>query len=67
VKYSQPLIKYIYQGVFCNILVYKKAQIYNILKSLHLSFQKGKSSYPEASEREKTVEALKKTPTRKRK
>jgi hypothetical protein len=37
------------------------------LKSLHLSFQKGKGSYPEASEWEETVEALKKTPTRKRK
>jgi transposase len=46
-------------------IAYKKAQIYNILKSLHLSFQKGKGSYPEASERAETVEALKKTPTRK--
>lgn len=41
---------------------YKKAQIYNILKGLNLTFQKGKGIYPEASEREEKVVALKKTP-----
>jgi transposase len=44
---------------------YKKAQIYNILKDLNLSFQKGKGIYPESMEREEKVEALKKTSTRK--
>jgi len=37
------------------------------LKSLHLSFQKGKGSYPEASEWEETVEALKKNSNKKEK
>lgn len=41
---------------------YKKAQIYNILKSLGLTFQKGKGIYPETKDREEKVEALKKTP-----
>ena len=45
---------------------YKKAQIYNILKALGLTFQKGKGIYPEAKEREGKVAALKKTPRRKR-
>ena len=45
---------------------YKKAQIYNILKSLSLTFQKGKGVYPEAIEREEKLNALKKTSTRKR-
>lgn len=40
---------------------YKKAQIYNILKDLNLTFQKGKGIYPEAINREEKVEALKKT------
>lgn len=44
---------------------YKKAQIYNILKGLNLTFQKGKGIYPEAIQREEKVEALKKTSTRK--
>lgn len=42
-------------------ITYKKAQIYNILKSLGLSFQKGKGIYPEAAQREEAVIALKKT------
>jgi transposase len=42
---------------------YKKAQIYNILKDLNLTFQKGKGIYPEAIEREEKVETLKKTST----
>ena len=41
---------------------YKKAQIYNILKKLGLTFQKGKGIYPEAQDREEKVDALKKTP-----
>lgn len=44
---------------------YKKAQIYNILKQLGLTFQKGKGIYPEAKEREEKLTALKKTPRRK--
>jgi transposase len=40
---------------------YKKAQIYNILKNLGLTFQKGKGIYPEAEDREEKVDALKKT------
>jgi transposase len=45
---------------------YKKAQIYNILKGLNLTFQKGKGVYPEAEGRKEKVEALKKTSKRKR-
>lgn len=41
---------------------YKKAQIYNILRKLGLTFQKGKGIYPEAEDRAEKVEALKKTP-----
>ena len=41
---------------------YKKAQIYNILKKLGLTFQKGKGIYPEAEDRAEKVDALKKTP-----
>ena len=44
---------------------YKKAQIYNILKGLNLTFQKGKGIYPEAVEREEKVVVLKKTSRRK--
>jgi transposase len=42
-------------------VVYKKAQIYNIIHTLGFSFQKGKGYYPEMEEREAQVEALKKT------
>jgi len=45
---------------------FKKAQIYNILKSLNLTFQRGKGFYPEAKEREEKVVELKKTSRRKR-
>jgi transposase len=41
---------------------YKKAQIYNILRGLGLSFQKGKGVYPEAAERDESLGILKKTP-----
>jgi transposase len=42
---------------------YKKAQIYNILKSIGLTYQKGKASYPEADEaaRQEFIGELKKT------
>lgn len=42
---------------------YKQAQIYNILRSLGLSYQKGKGKYPEANkeQQEKFKESLKKT------
>jgi transposase len=40
---------------------YKKAQIYNLLHVLGLSFQRGRASYPEANEREEQVMAIKKT------
>jgi transposase len=40
---------------------YRKAQIYNILHSIGLSFQKGKGYYPEAENREEAISAIKKT------
>jgi transposase len=46
---------------------YKKAQIYNILKGLNLTFQKGKGIYPEAIKREEKIAVLKKTSRRTRK
>ena len=46
-------------------VVYKKAQIYNILKRLGLTFQKGKGIYPESKEREEKLSVLKKTSRRK--
>ncbi|MDP3313365.1 helix-turn-helix domain-containing protein [Lutibacter sp.] len=46
-------------------IVYKKAQIYNILKNMGLTFQKSKGFYPEAKERAEKVDALKKTSRRK--
>ena len=42
-------------------IVYKKAQIYNILKDMGLTFQKSKGFYPEARERAEELEVLKKT------
>jgi transposase len=45
---------------------YKKAQIYNILHSLGLSYQKGKGYFPEAANREEQVETIKKTSTTRR-
>jgi transposase len=48
-------------------LEYKKAQIYNIIHSLGLSYQKGKGIFPEADQekRETFKEGLKKTARRK--
>ncbi len=43
-------------------VVYKKAQIYNILKKLGLTFQKAKGIYPEAADRQEKIADLKKTP-----
>ena len=40
---------------------YKKAQVYNLLRKLGFTFQRGKAFYPEVSEREETVTAIKKT------
>ena len=46
---------------------YKKAQIYNIIKSLGFSYQKGKGIFPEANEQKQETfkEGLKKTARRK--
>jgi transposase len=48
-------------------LEYKKAQIYNIIKSLGFSYQKGKGIFPEADEQKQEIfkEGLKKTARRK--
>jgi len=45
---------------------YQRAQIYNVLKKLGFSYQKGKAKYPEANEqaRKEFKEALKKTSRR---
>jgi transposase len=40
---------------------YKKANIYNILHSLGLSYQKGRGFFPEKANREIQIEAIKKT------
>jgi transposase len=47
-------------------ILYKKAQIYNIIKSLGFSHQKGRGIFPEKSEEKQEVfkEALKKTARR---
>jgi transposase len=44
-------------------IAYRKAQVYNILKSIGLTYQKGRGTYPESDEvaREMFKEALKKT------
>jgi transposase len=46
---------------------YKKAQVYNLLRKLGFTFQRGKAFYPEASERGEIVSAIKKTSRTKRK
>ena len=46
-------------------VVYKKAQIYNIIHDMGLTYKKGKGIYPEAKDREPIVEELKKTSRRK--
>lgn len=49
-------------------IIYKKAQIYNIIKTLGFSYQKGRGLFPETSseKQEAFKEALKKTARRKR-
>ena len=47
-------------------IAYKKAQIYNILADLGLSFQKSKGFYPEAQGRDEKVEMIKKNSKKKR-
>ncbi len=42
-------------------VVYKKANIYNILEELGMRFQKSKGYYPEAKDRSEKASALKKT------
>jgi transposase len=42
-------------------VLYKKAQIYNLLRKLGFTFQRGKAFYPEAGQRDETVAAIKKT------
>ena len=42
-------------------VLYKKAQIYNLLRKLGFTYQRGKAFYPESSEREEAVAAIKKT------
>jgi transposase len=44
---------------------YKKAQIYNIIANMGLTYKKGKGIYPETKDREPIVEELKKTSRRK--
>jgi transposase len=51
------VLEYI-RTAFC--VDYKKAQIYNILHSIGLSFQKGKGFFPEAEDRAESVAAIKK-------
>lgn len=44
---------------------YKKAQIYNIIADLGLTYKKGKGLYPESKDREPIIDELKKTSRRK--
>jgi transposase len=57
--WSGPLVIDYIQNTFG--ISYKKAQIYNLLRGLGLTFQRSKAFYPEASEREEIVTAIKKT------
>jgi transposase len=59
--WTGPMVKeYIYKQFG---IAYKKAQIYNIIKALGFTYQKGRGTYPEASQqaKEEFSEALKKT------
>jgi transposase len=42
-------------------VTYHKAQTYNILHSINLTYQKGKCYFPEAKDRADTIDAIKKT------
>ena len=59
--WSGPLLKEYIRNQWG--IEYKKAQIYNIIKALGFSYQKGRGSYPEADRkaRQEFVEGLKKT------
>jgi transposase len=46
---------------------YKKAQVYNLLRRFGFTYQRGKAFYPEPSEREERVSAIKKTSRTRRK
>jgi transposase len=56
--WSGPLVIDYIQNTFD--VSYKKAQVYNLLHKLGITFQRGKAFYPEASEREEIVKAIKK-------
>lgn len=57
--WSGPLVAAYVQRTFG--VSYKKAQVYNLLHALGFSYQRGKAFYPEASERQEAVAAIKKT------
>ena len=63
--WSGPLVIDYIQKTFG--ISYKKAQVYNLLRKLGFTFQRSKAFYPEASEREEIVVAIKKTSRTKRK
>ena len=42
-------------------VLYKRAQVYNLLRKLGFTFHRGKAFYPEALDREEGVAAIKKT------
>ncbi|MDR2057386.1 MAG: helix-turn-helix domain-containing protein [Dysgonamonadaceae bacterium] len=62
--WTWALVSEYIRRTFC--VSYKKAQIYNILHSIGLSYQKGKGFFPEAEERVEAVSAIKKTSGTKR-
>jgi transposase len=63
--WSGPMVVDYIQKTFG--VTYKKAQIYNLMRGMGFSYQRGKAFYPEASEREETVLGIKKTPKSSRK
>jgi transposase len=63
--WSGPIVMDYIQNAFG--VCYKKAQIYNLLRRLGFTFQRGRAFYPEASERGEAVDAIKKTSCTKRK
>jgi transposase len=58
-SWSGPLLLNYIQNKFG--ILYKKAQVYNLLRKLGFTFQRCKAFYPEAGQRDETVEAIKKT------
>lgn len=57
--WSGPLVIDYIQNAFG--VLYKKAQVYNLLRRLGFTFQRGKAFYPESLEREEIVATIKKT------